>query len=153
MTPENYIKTYIGFAKEVQTKYKIPYIFALAQSALESQWGAKIPGNNYFGIRANKSWTGKIVPITTHEVINGKSVLLTGQAFRAYNSAEDSFLNWGGFLTGNPRYSAAFKLTGDSSDVKFIKEFAKTIADAGYSTAPTYFKLLSDVIDSVVKRV
>lgn len=153
MTPEEYIAKYKSSAQAVQDKYKIPMAFALAQSALESSWGAKTPGNNFFGIRVSKGWKGKSVAITTHEVVNGKSELQKGQAFRAYDSATDSFLDWGNFLTVNPRYAKAFTIKGSFGDVGYIKAFAAEVAKAGYSTNPQYFDFLSKVIDSILKRL
>lgn len=96
MTPTEYIAKYTQSALAVQEKYKIPMAFALAQSALESSWGAKAPGNNLFGIRVSKGWKGESVAITTHEVVNGKSELQKSQPFRAYDTTSDSFLD-GGF--------------------------------------------------------
>lgn len=153
MTPVDYIAKFKSVAKTVEGQYKIPAIFALAQSALESAWGEKAPGNNMFGVRVSKGWTGESVAITTHEVVNGKSELQTAQPFRAYKSKEDSFLDWGHFLTVNDRYNSAFELKGDMNDPAYIKAFAACVAKAGYSTSPEYLKLLNQMIDSVKKRL
>ena len=147
MEATTFIKTNLEFAKEAERVYGVPYLVALAQSALESGWGAKATGNNLFGIRADRSWTGPVVSISTHEVVKGERVFQKGQYFRAYPSTRESFLDWGKFLTRNPRYRGAF----------FHKEnpeqFARAIAEAGYSTTPNYGDTLVAVIQSVKKRI
>lgn len=59
-----------------------------SQAAIESQYGEKAPGNNYFGIKAGKSWTGDKQLLTTHEVVNGKRVKVKDW-FRSYPTPEE----------------------------------------------------------------
>jgi flagellar protein FlgJ len=114
---------------------------------LESGWGAKAPGNNLFGIRADRSWTGPVVDITTHEVVNGVLQLESGQGFRAYATPQDSFVDWAHFLQGQPRYHAALVVKDN------LPAFARALQLAGYSTSPTYADELIAMMFSVNKRI
>lgn len=105
------------------------------------------------GIRADKSWKGPVVLITTREVLRGIEQVQHGQAFRAYATPRESFLDWAQFLTRMPRYRGAFNRTGDPQSVEWAKSFARAIAAAGYATAPNYADQLCLMIDSVVRRM
>ena len=95
--------------------------------------------NNFFGIKADSSWTGKTQSLSTKEVINGTTQ--TVQAlFRAYDSPEESFIDHGNFLLNNSRYSPAF-------DTTETKDFIQAIADAGYATDPFYADKLNKISD------
>lgn len=153
MTPEQFVANNSQFAKNAEAKYGVPFLVALAQAALESAWGRKAPGNNLFGVKADKSWKGPTVDIPTQEVMRGKRVRITDK-FRAYPTTEGSFMDYGAFLTTNKRYASAFTFKDDP-----IK-FARAIATAGYSTDntttdgnPTYADTLCSVIASVRKRL
>lgn len=147
MSAESFVKDHASDAKNAEAAFGVPMLVALAQSALETGWGARVAGNNYFGIRADKSWRGEVVLITTHEVIGGVRQAQSAQRFRAYPSAAESYLDWGRFLATNPRYHDAFAVKGDP------KAFARAIAKAGYATDPSYADKLCQVIDSVQKRL
>lgn len=103
--------------------------------------------NNYFGIKAAKSYTGKKIDLPTLEYYGGRPVTVV-QTFRAYNSVGDSFRDFVKFLQENPRYTKAgvFK----ASDAK---QQAERIAAAGYATDPQYSTKLKAVIDSVKKML
>lgn len=143
---EDFITNNLQSALAVEEKYGVPHIAVLAQAALESEWGKKTPGNNHFGIRANKAWTGPTVKITTHEDVDGKLVKQTNQPFRAYGTTKDSFMDYGKFLTSNQRYKGAF-----SNKDPF--EFLKAVALAGYATDRRYVSKMADMVFSVKKRL
>lgn len=153
MTPRDYIAAYLPFAREAEKASAVPALVALAQSALETGWGASVAGYNFFGIRADKSWNGPVVCITTREVLHGIEQVQHGQAFRAYATPRESFLDWGRFLSTMPRYKGAFNRLGDPQSVEWAKGFAQAIAAAGYATAPNYADQLCLMIDSVVRRM
>lgn len=66
---------------------------AASQAALESGFGRRAPGNNYFGIKAGKGWKGQRQTFRTWEVENGVKVPKNAQ-FRAYSTPEESFTDW-----------------------------------------------------------
>jgi hypothetical protein len=66
---------------------------ATVQAALESNYGRSVRGNNYFGMKAGRSWKGPTRLVNTHEEIDGRlepKKLL----FRAYGSPEESYRDW-----------------------------------------------------------
>ena len=73
---------------------------AAAQAALETGYGKHLVGNNYFGMKAGKSWTGDTVNAYTKEEVGGK---LAGQrdVFRSYATPADSFKDWQGMVSKN----------------------------------------------------
>lgn len=144
---EKFVAAHLADAEAAAKAFDVPALVALAQSALETGWGAKVAGNNFFGIRADKSWKGDVVLISTHEVIGGVRQAQSSQRFRAYPSALESFMDWARFLSVNPRYRIAFAYRTDA------KSFARKIAEAGYATDPSYGDKLCQMIDSVIKRI
>ena len=52
MTPKDFVKKYKPFALESEKKTGISHLFTLAQAALESRWGERAEGYNFFGIKA-----------------------------------------------------------------------------------------------------
>ncbi len=153
MKPTEFVTAYLPFAREAEKTFAVPALVALGQSALETGWAASVAGYNFFGIRADRSWKGPVVCITTREVLKGISQVQRGQAFRAYASPRESFLDWGRFLATMPRYRGAFSRSGDPQSVEWAKGFARAIAAAGYATAPNYADQLCLMIDSVVRRM
>lgn len=66
LSPADFLKRYAPLAMSQQRKYGIPSSVILAQMAFESGWGtSKLAkeGNNFFGIKASKSWLEKDYPI------------------------------------------------------------------------------------------
>jgi flagellum-specific peptidoglycan hydrolase FlgJ len=66
MPPSAFIGMLAQAAQDCQRKTGIPASITLAQAALESGPGARSAlGNNLFGIKADKSWTGPTVNFRT----------------------------------------------------------------------------------------
>ena len=118
----------------------------ISQAILESEWGKSTLAsnyNNYFGIKADKSWKGKIANMNTKENYND----VISANFRAYNSKEDSIYDLGKFLKGNSRYKDNGLFNGEN----YIEQ-ANALEKAGYATAKNeqgeliYGDMLIDVI-------
>lgn len=139
MKPVDFIAAIAPAAKACMAKTRIPASFTVAQAALESGWGARAPGNNLFGIKADKSWTGATVLVPTHEVVKGVRVAVSAK-FRAYADWQGCMDDHAQFLD-HPRYKLAFDHCDDG------EEFAKAVAEAGYATDPGYGKLLVTIIN------
>lgn len=134
MPPTSFIAMLLKAARECQRVTGIPASFTLAQAALESSWGARAPGNNLFGIKADRSWKGATVDVATHEVYKGVRIPVTDK-FRAYSTWEDCMVDHAAFFRRNPRYAACFReATGEG--------WASAVAAAGYATDPDYAKKL-----------
>jgi flagellum-specific peptidoglycan hydrolase FlgJ len=121
----------------------------LAAAMLESNKGKSNLSkkyNNYFGIKANKSWRGKVAELKTKEYTGTDNEETITAKFRAYNSPADSFNDYVNFLKFNPRYKEVFN--ADS-----IEAQAREIFKAGYATGKDYDKILSSVANSVKKYI
>lgn len=138
MPPSAFISMLAGAAQECMRRTGIPASITLAQAALESGWGASVRGNNLFGIKADKSWTGRTVDVDTHEFIKSQRVAIVDK-FRAYDSYADSMVDHGRFLLANPRYRECFKETTGMG-------WAAALQKAGYATDPQYAQKLQATI-------
>ena len=163
MTPEQFVKTYLPEAKKVEAKTGFHYLIPLTQGALESGWGAKVKGNNFFGIKDTDGVNGNEQLITTTEYLStdkakfpaiisitkvgNKFKYIVKDWFRKYPSAEKAFEDHINFFLKNKRYVEAIKYK--SNPEKFFEEIAK----AGYATAPDYANQLKAVMKSVIKRL
>lgn len=163
MTPEEFVKTYLPEAKKVESKTGFSYLIPLTQGALESGWGAKVKGNNFFGIKDTDGVNGNEQLITTTEYLStnkakfpfiisitkvgNKFKYIVKDWFRKYPSAEKAFEDHINFFLKNKRYAEAIKYK--SNPERFFEEIAK----AGYATAPDYATQLKSVMKSVIKRL
>jgi peptidoglycan hydrolase FlgJ len=124
----------------------------IAQAALETNWGTRVPHdaqgrstNNLFGVKAGAQWNGTSVAAGTQEYENGTAVSTTGQ-FRAYDSREQSFQDYVTLLRGNPRYAAALN-TGSN-----VHAFASALQRGGYATDPDYASKVTAIAAAVGSR-
>jgi flagellar protein FlgJ len=131
----------------------IPTAYILAQAALESGWGrAEVIGtdgkrsHNLFGIKAMGGWKGKVAEAMTTEFIDGVSKKMR-QAFRAYNSYTDSFIDFANLLKNSTRYQPVLKNLHDPV------AYGRAMQDAGYATDPDYAKKLTNIIYMFIKPV
>ncbi len=132
-----YIEQYKTIAIEQMNKYGIPASITLAQGILESDIARSrlaLKGNNHFGIKCHKGWTGKRMYKNDDAI---------GECFRKYKSPEESFKDHSIFLTTRDRYAFLFKL-----DITDYKGWAKGLKKAGYATNPKYPQLLINIIET-----
>ena len=104
----------------------------IAQAAIESNWGRSALSaryNNYFGIKAGKSWKGKTVNMKTGEVFDGKNVTISS-LFRVYDSLSESIRDRNRLLR-MPRYKAVEPAPTPQAQAEAIKA-------AGYCTSTNY---------------
>ena len=139
MTPEDFVAELAGSATACCKYSGIPASVTIAQAAIESGWGAKAPGFNLFGIKADPSWTGPIVTFTTHEVVGGVSTQIIAK-FRSYPNWQASMLDHARFFFSNHRYTPALAVATNPL------AFASQIQACGYSTSPTYAQLITEII-------
>lgn len=124
-----FIESIKPYAVKVYEKYGILPSIVAAQAFYESEIGkSKLSkdAHNYFGIKADTSWNGKTVTMDTTEFHNQKIV----DKFRAYDSIEEAFNDYGNFLTIHPRYRQAGVF-----EAKDFRAMAEALQDGGYSTA------------------
>ena len=163
ITPEDFVKTYLPDAKKEEIRSGFHYLIPLTQAALESGWGTKAIGNNFFGIKDTDGVNGNEQLITTTEYLSTDkakfpvilSIIKVGNKFkytvkdwfRKYPSAAQGFADHTDFFLKNPRYSKAVAVKNNPS--LFFEEIAK----AGYASAPDYADQLKAVMNSVIKRL
>ena len=148
MQREDFIKMVEPMAVDVYEEYGIYPSVVISRAAIESDWGKSglsKEGFNLFGIKADKSWDGKTISMTTKEGYDDTEEA----AFRKYRSFKESIYDYGKFLKENKRYEKAglFK-------AKNAKEQAQILENAGYATKENskgelvYADVLINVIDN-----
>ncbi len=120
----------------------------LAQAALETGWGQRMPRNadgsssfNMFGIKAGDGWSGARATADSMEVSNGVAKL-TRTAFRAYGSIEESVNDFASLLKNSPRYRDVVAAGGD------VQAYIDGIGKSGYATDPDYANKLNQILHS-----
>ena len=124
----------------------------VAQAALETNWGTRVPraadgrsSNNLFGVKAAGQWSGASISAATQEYQDGAAVNTTGQ-FRAYTSRTQSFRDYVSLLRGSPRYAAALNTGNDAH------AFASALQRSGYATDPDYANKITALAAHVSTR-
>ena len=162
MSPKEFIKQYKPFALKSEKKTGISHLFILAQAALESGWGERGVGNNFFGIKVPKNLVSstpneKKQLLRTTEVLSsanavfpkifsikkrtdGKYTYIVLDWFRKYDTPEECFTDHAQFFFRNKRYAKALEVKADPY------KFAEEVAKAGYATAPDYANSLKKII-------
>ena len=136
MSNQEYIELYKDIAMQEMRAYKIPASITLAQGILESGSGnsrLSKEGNNHFGIKCKKNWTGQTIIEDDDE---------KNECFRAYSYAHESYKDHSLFLVENTRYAFLF----DYSILDY-KSWAEGLRKAGYATNQRYPELLIGIIE------
>jgi flagellar protein FlgJ len=120
----------------------------LAQAALETGWGQRMPRNadgsssyNMFGIKAGEGWTGPKAIADSMEVANGVAAPKR-TAFRSYGSIEESVNDFAALLKNSPRYKEALAAGTDA------QAYVSRIGSSGYATDPEYRNKLNEILHS-----
>ena len=165
MSPKEFIKQYKPFALETERKTGISHLFILAQAALESGWGERGVGNNFFGIKVPKNLVSS-TPNEKKQLLRTNEVLSSANAvfpkifsikkradfkytyvvldwFRKYDTPEECFTDHAQFFFKNKRYAKALLVRSDPY------KFAEEVAKAGYATAPNY----ADSLKKLIKKI
>lgn len=137
LTPqEAYIKKWAPTAVKEMYRSGVPASITLAQGMLESRFGQSAlatEGNNHFGIKCHKDWTGRSMKVDDDA---------KGECFRVYDSPEESFADHSDFLRYRDRYKFLFDLKPTD-----YKGWAYGLKKAGYATSPTYAQSLIRYIE------
>jgi flagellum-specific peptidoglycan hydrolase FlgJ len=141
---EQFIGSIAEAAVDSADRTGVPASVTIAQAILESYWGSSRlarDANNFFGIKAQtRGGSAGSIWLDVWEVIGGRNVVQS-QAFRAYNSVAESFVDHGLFFLENSRYAAAMSVKDDP------RQFAREINRAGYATDPSYASKLIGLMD------
>ena len=165
MTPKLFIERFMPIAQQIEQDWEIPAIVTLTQAAVESYWGTKTPGYNFFGYTASTNYSGKKQLLITNEKhltpnVSYPSIIKiiynkadgfyhyrVRRYFKAYNSAFESFEDYAQLISAD-RYKAAFDYTDDPA------RFLSIVANSGYNPNPTqYYQFAITVMQSIKKRL
>jgi flagellum-specific peptidoglycan hydrolase FlgJ len=141
---EQFISSIAEAAVDSANSTGVPASVTIAQAILESYWGSSRlarEANNYFGIKAQtRNGNAGSILFDVWEVIGGRNVM-ESQAFRAYTSVAESFVDHGRFFLENGRYATAMAARDDP------RQFAREVNRAGYATDPAYANKLIGLMD------
>jgi flagellar protein FlgJ len=146
-SPSDFVAQVMPAIRAAATALGVSPLGVLAQAALETGWGRRMPRTangasslNLFGIKAGGEWDGARASATTVEFSDGVASAKR-TAFRAYDSVEQSV---GDFTTlmSSPRYRAAI------SAGKTALGYVQGIASSGYATDPAYAAKLTAMLQS-----
>jgi len=145
----DFIRSLLPHAERAAAQLGVDPNALIAQAALETGWGKAVPSNangessfNLFGIKVGSQWNGATVNVPTLEFEEGVAVRKV-DAFRAYASPADSFMDYARLIASSPRYENARGAGGD------IAAFASALQDGGYATDPDYARKITAVAREV----
>ncbi len=140
VTPEaqaDFVRAMTPWAQEAGRRLGVAPDSIIAQAALESGWGRHLPAAdgqssfNYFGIKAQRGWSGAAVTAATSEFDAGGARRVNA-GFRRYDSVQAGVADYAGLLAANPRYAGALNTGAD------VHAFATALQRGGYATDPEY---------------
>jgi peptidoglycan hydrolase FlgJ len=151
--PAAFIDSIRPHAERAAKQLGVPAEAIMAQAALETGWGKRVPthadgtpSHNFFGIKAHGGWDGGRLVKTTHEHLGGRMQKVSAE-FRSYDSVGEAFDDYARFLQSNPRYAEALRRGDDAAG------FARGLQEAGYATDPAYAsKLLKLMSGRTISR-
>ena len=137
---QQFVEQLLPYAKQAAQQIGVDESVLIAQAALETGWGKAVIKHedgrssfNLFNIKAGRGWQGAKVDKVSLEYRDGVA-RKQKSAFRAYQSYQESFMDYARFIKQNPRYGQALKQAGDAE--QYMHELQK----AGYATDPDYAK-------------
>lgn len=146
MTKQTFVNRIWSVAKKTGAKLGLNPDVLVAQAAVETGWGKKIPvlpdgksSFNLFGIKAGSDWKGPTVTVPTVEYHDGVAEKTVAR-FRAYPSVQACFKDYAHLITNHPRYQQALAQTGKG------KEYLQGLQKAGYATDPHYAAKIENVL-------
>lgn len=110
-----------------------------AQVVLETGWGRHVVGNNLFGVKAGRVWSGPVRVAPTREDLS-RGPVVESAMFRSYGSPIESANDYARLITA--RYPAAVGVGND------VAAFAAALQAGGYATDPNYAVKLERVAAS-----
>lgn len=114
----------------------------IAQACQETGYGKSslmLKANAIFGIKATKSWKGKVYNSKTKECYDGVTNVTIEACFRAYDNLADSISDYFDLICKSSRYRKALATSSPKECIEAIKE-------GGYATDPKY-------VDSILKII
>ena len=147
-TPAEFVHRMLPPIRRAASALGLDPMGMLAQAALETGWGQRMPRNadgslshNMFGIKAGDEWAGARASADTLEVTNGVATPRR-TTFRAYGSIEESVNDFASLLKNSPRYRDVIAAGGNAG------AYIASMGKSGYATDPEYGNKLSQILHS-----
>jgi peptidoglycan hydrolase FlgJ len=147
-TPAEFVHRMLPPIRRAASALGVDPMGMLAQAALETGWGQRMPRNadgslshNMFGIKAGDEWKGARASADTVEVTNGVATPRR-TTFRAYGSIEESVNDFASLLKNSPRYRDVLTAGGNAG------AYIAGIGKSGYATDPEYANKLNQILHS-----
>lgn len=139
-SPEEFIDLLSPIATDICGRYGLRASICIAQSAIETGWGKRAIGFNWFGRKVGDSEVGLGEMKSTREYINGQWIDIEDE-FKRYNTLPEAVEDYCILLTQEPKYVNALASREDNSLEAYVKAFANV-----YATDPSYEQLILTVI-------
>ena len=139
---ENFLNKIVKAVTKYAPKYDIKvYSPIIAQAILESGWGKSklAEHNNFFGLKAGRSFKGETITLDTKEETKSGMVAVSA-AFRKYKTLDAGVKGYFEFIN-IPRYENLKNVTDPETYLNNIKK-------DGYATSSTYVNSLMGLISS-----
>jgi peptidoglycan hydrolase FlgJ len=151
-SPSDFVDQVLPSIRRAASELGVDPMGMLAQAALETGWGQRMPRNadgspslNMFGIKAGEEWTGARATADSVEFSNGIATPRRS-AFRSYGSIQESVSDFAHLLQNSPRYRDALAAGGDSQ--RYVEHMGKS----GYATDPEYANKLNQILNGETLR-
>ncbi len=151
-TPAQFVAQVLPTIRRTAAALGVHPLGLLAQAALETGWGQRMPRNadgspslNLFAVKAGAQWSGARAPATTVEFAGGVASRQR-TAFRAYGSIEEGAGDFAKLLTASPRYREVLAAGADP------QAYVERIGRSGYATDPQYANKLSQILNGDTLR-
>jgi LysM repeat protein len=167
-----YLDVHGDIARKTAEKYGLPFEAIVAQSMKETAYGTSelaLNANNMFGMKAKPDWEGKIYnKITSEEVTpdnvskypgakvvrtldNGNVMIEVKQPFRAYDSVEDAFNDYGKWITESGYYNDAAKKVVPEEYARALVNTPTYIGEGRWATDSRYAEGVISIIENLRK--
>lgn len=133
----HFILLHVTSARLVAARTGIPIEVILAQSALESNWGRAVKGNDYFGIKGRSQTLDPASSANPELTVQGKQSAATRKV-RIYSGYAEAADDYASYLLSQYRTAWAYRSNPE--------EFAEMVARQGYSADPQYASKLCSII-------
>lgn len=146
MTKNEFINKISKIINEENKKRGYPLFnsVVIAQACLESGFGTSqlmMKSNAIFGIKAGKSWKGKVYNSKTKECYENYKYTEITACFRAYNSITESIQDYFKLICNNSRYRKAIASENPKACITAIK-------NGGYATDTAYITKIMNIIET-----
>jgi flagellar protein FlgJ len=145
-SPADFVHRMMPPIRRVAAALGVDPMGILAQAALETGWGQRMPrhadgssSHNMFGVKAGDEWTGPRASADSMEVANGVATPRR-TTFRAYDSIEESVNDFASLLKNSPRYRDVIAAGGSA------EAYIASMGKSGYATDPEYANKLNQIL-------